>query len=132
VSVVDATYFGRVFKRLGEDVLLLGRVRPVGREALVGAASEQETARRGEVLDHPLHGDVVEVAQVPAAVLEAAGGVLVGGAGRLHDPVKGHPLLHDHPAHLGLLAVARSFRGFRGRRRGPHRSAFARGRAIQQ
>jgi hypothetical protein len=36
--------------------------RPVGREALVGAASEQEAAGLGEVLDDPLPGDVVEVA----------------------------------------------------------------------
>jgi hypothetical protein len=37
---------------------------------------------------------------MPAAVPEAAGRVLVGGAGRLDDPVEGHPLVHDHLAHL--------------------------------
>src|SRR6266702_4383285 len=37
--------------------------------------------------------EVVEVAQVPAAVLEAAGRALVGGAEGLHDPVERHPLL---------------------------------------
>jgi hypothetical protein len=43
----------------------------------------EEATRLDDALDHPSLGEVIEVAHVPAAVLEAAGGVLVGLAGRL-------------------------------------------------
>jgi hypothetical protein len=38
---------------------------------------------------------------MPAAVLEAAGRILVGLTGGLDDPVQGHPLIRDQLAHLG-------------------------------
>lgn len=79
---------------------------PMGREALVGPAAEQEAARFGQVLDHPEHGDVAEVAQMPAAVLEGTGRVLIRGGRRLHDPIEGHPVDHDHIAHQVLLSPA--------------------------
>jgi hypothetical protein len=80
-------------QRLRDDLFRPADVRPVGRERFVGAASEHEATRPGEVVDHPLTGDVVEVGKMPAAVLETAARVLVGGAGRLHDSIEAHPLI---------------------------------------
>ena len=55
---------------------------------------------------HPLLRELVlHAAHMPAAVLEAAGCVLVGAAGRLRDSVKAHELIHDHLAHLNLHPV---------------------------
>jgi uncharacterized protein YciI len=48
-------------QRLGDHLLLLGRLRPVRGEDLVRAASEQEAAHLDDALEHPPLGEVVEV-----------------------------------------------------------------------
>ena len=80
-SVVEATYL------VGED--------------LVGLAAEQEIERVGHGRVHGLVHDVVPVAERPAAVLEAAVGVLFRRAGGLHDAVERHERVHDELAHVG-------------------------------
>src|SRR5215213_1785685 len=54
----------------------------------------------------------------PPAVLEAAGGVLGGLAGRLDGSVEGHPLVGDRLAHLGASRSLDRSDGVDGRRRG--------------
>jgi hypothetical protein len=64
-----------------DDVLLVGDLRPVAREDLVGLAAEQEGVRLFEPARHRLARFVVDEGHDPAAVLEASAGVLLRPAG---------------------------------------------------
>src|SRR5215203_3017280 len=88
---------GRIVERLSAWIV---GVRPVGRENLVGVATEDEVEGLRHRLSHrPLHL-LVPVAERPAAVLEAATAILLGAARRLHDAVEGQEGVHDELSHV--------------------------------
>ena len=105
----------RLLKRGGRDVLLavvehLGigvvlSVGPDGGEVLVGAPPEQQRPAPGHPLSHLAAHDLVVARRRPAAVLEAAAGVLVGAGRRLHHAVERQVVGHNDSAHLRLLLL---------------------------
>ena len=126
-----------VGERVGHDVLLCA-VDPVGEPAgsagprlgrdLIGPPPlEQDFVVLGEPVDDRTHDVRVEELHRPAAVLEAAAGVLGRAAGRLHDAVEAHELADDNShitLHSGCLLIMttngeRTIRPFL--RRPPHR-----------
>src|SRR5262249_9306232 len=85
---------------------LVGRLRPVGREDLVGPAAEEESKRVAHLLGHCLAARLVEVADRPAPVLEVSRGVLVGTAGGLHDAVERDERKDDELSHSVAILLA--------------------------
>ena len=101
----------RSSERPGSDVLprrvqmagerIIARlVGPVSGHDLVGPSPEQIRVRLGHPLLRIREHTLVEVRRLPAAVLEAAFGVLLRRPRSLHDPVKGQELGDHQLAHL--------------------------------
>ena len=72
-------------------------------EHLICAAPEQEATSLADVLNHPFQRSFVEIAHVPAPVLESVARVFVGGCGCLDDAIEAHPLDSHYFAHRYLL-----------------------------
>ena len=87
----------RAREHVGERVGLVER-RPEAEQVLVRATTEQQRATLAHALGGEAHRDLVLVAVGPAAVGEAAAGVLVAAARALHDAVEGD-VLKDGDAH---------------------------------
>jgi hypothetical protein len=71
----------------GEHVTRVGDVRPVRRQHLVAPASEEDAAGLLDPLDRERSGRRIHVGDQPAAHLEAATAVFVGGSGALHHAI---------------------------------------------
>jgi hypothetical protein len=84
----------RAVELVGDRALV---IRPVGREDLVGPASEQQLVGAG--LGHPSHHLFIHVVDAPPAQLKAAGWVLVRTAGRLHDTVERYEAVDCEGSH---------------------------------
>src|SRR5918999_3239528 len=74
-------------------------VRPVRGEDLVGLPAEDQVERLPHEFAHNLAHLIVPEGNRPAAVLEAAGGIFLGAAGCLHDPIEADERVHDELPH---------------------------------
>jgi hypothetical protein len=78
-------------------------VGPVRGEDLVRLPAEDEVERLPHELGHCLHHLLVPERDGPAAVVEAPGGVFLGPAGRLHDPIEADEGVHNELPHGSSL-----------------------------
>src|SRR5262249_4850084 len=83
--------------------VIVASIGPVGGEDFVRLAAEQEIERRRHGLAHGLTHPLVPVVHRPAAVLEAARGVLFGAARCLHDAIEGQKCGNCKCSHAALL-----------------------------
>src|SRR5262245_36689022 len=89
VETIETTrddVFRRLVERLRDRVVAL--VRPVGREDLVGPASQKHVELTGDSLANGLAQGVVQEGHGPASVGEPVPRILLGTTGRLHDAVQ--------------------------------------------
>lgn len=69
------------------DRMIRRRLRPIGGEDVVGLAPQQQLEGRREQRRHRLLRGRIGISPDPAAILEAAAGILIRPAWRLHDAV---------------------------------------------
>jgi putative transposase len=139
---VFTTAFGEVFKAEGLRIIttlpktprmnaICERVNGTLRRELLDRILIVGERHLAQVLrDLPAPRDGVEVGHVPAAVGEAAAGVLVGVPVALDDSVEAHELVHDHLAHRrhtirSATCVTRSEPRISSSRAGPPASSLA-------
>ncbi len=117
----------------GEGVAVVG-IRPGADEVLPGPPTEEHVAGSAHPLAHLPQHHVVGVARPPAAMAEAAAGVLIGSAEPLDHAVQSHAHGHAEGAHrgsstVGRRAAAQSFDPTSARN---HRAAVTSGRGSRR
>src|SRR5215213_3077287 len=94
--------FPGVIEHLGERVVLL--VGPEAVEVLIGPSSEQQRPTFGHPPSHHPAHDLISVGHRPAAMLEAAAGVLTSPTRCLHHAIERQVLDHNNFTHLSSSA----------------------------
>ncbi len=103
---------GRLIERAGDiggkRVGLVGDMRPVAGEDIVGAPPEQQIERRREKFAHCFRDGVIPVGGGPTAEAKAAAAVFVLPAGRLHHAVEADERAGNNLSHGCLLQLSAS------------------------
>src|SRR5918992_1892884 len=83
-------------------------LRPIRGKYLVGLSAQEEIARPGHLLVHDLAEAFVEVRYEPATIFEAAVGILLRPAWRLHDAIKRYECKYNDFSH-GIYSPLNAF-----------------------